>query len=272
MSVRTAIRSPARQPATGSGRSIRVLVAEGQALVRAGYRALLESEKRIAVVGEATSAGEAITVAGDTRPEVLVLDLALPGLDDLETTVGTVSHLASAGVAVMVTAPSESDAVVLGALRAGAVGVVAKDAEPAELILAIYALARGDALIPADSVRRLLCELPRQWPRRTPLAGQLENLTDRERAVVALVSRGLSNGEIAETLAISPATAKTHVSRAMAKLGARHRTQLVVLAYETGLVQPMPRRQSPEQQAGRDGRDVLAEQRQPVRITTFEDV
>jgi DNA-binding NarL/FixJ family response regulator len=228
--------NPGGQHVVGTGRLIQVLVAEARALLRAGYRALLESQDRIAVVGEAATAREATALAAEMRPDVLLLDLALPGLDDLETIARTVSHPAFARVAVLAMATSADDERVFTALRAGAVGVLAEDVESAELIGGIYALARGEALIPARSVRRLLRALPREWPDHRPFSEQLEELTDRERMVVALVGTGLSNAEIAEKLVISPATAKTHVSHAMAKVGAHHRSQLVVLAYETGLV------------------------------------
>jgi DNA-binding NarL/FixJ family response regulator len=216
--------------------SIRVLIAAGQALVLASYRALLESDERIEVVAEAASGEQALALARDASPDVALLDLELPGLNDLETIATVVSHPAFGHVPVMLIAPNENDERVLSALRAGAVGVLAKDAGPVELIRAVQLLARGDALFPAGVVRRLLAELPSRsvQPRRP--ADQLTELTDREREVVALVATGLSNGEIAAQLVISPATAKTHVSRAMIKLQARNRAQLVVLAYETGLV------------------------------------
>jgi DNA-binding NarL/FixJ family response regulator len=233
------------KPASRGGGSIRVLVAEGRALVRAGYWALLETADPITVVGAVACAGDAIALAAQTRPDVGLLDLALPGLDDTEATARTISHSAFGGVAVLVIAPSESDERVFAALRAGAVGVLGRDAEPAELIRGVYMLARGQALISADSVRRLLAHWPPHSVHGGPAEQPLTDLTDRERDVVALVGRGLSNAEIAKALVISPATAKTHVSRAMIKLGARHRAQLVVLAYENGLVQPHAAAPSP---------------------------
>jgi DNA-binding NarL/FixJ family response regulator len=213
-----------------------VLIAAGHELVRASYRALLESDKRIEVVAEAASAQQALALSTDTAPDVALLDLALPGLDDPQTVAAIVSHPALGAVAVMVIAPHEHDERILTALRAGAIGVLAKDAEPAELIRAVHLLAGGDALFPAGVMRRLLAELPPQSGQHRPLPDRLGELTDREREVVALVGMGLSNGEIAAQLVISPATAKTHVSRAMVKLHARDRAQLVVIAYETGLV------------------------------------
>jgi DNA-binding NarL/FixJ family response regulator len=216
--------------------SIRVLIAAGRALVLASYRALLESDERIEVVAEAASGEQALALARDAIPDVALLDLELPGLNDLETIARVVSHPVFARVPVMLIAPNENDDRVLSALRAGAVGVLAKDAGPAELIRAVQLLARGDALFPAGVVRRLVAELPSQSVQQRRPADQLTELTGREREVVALVATGLSNGEIAAQLVISPATAKTHVSRAMIKLQARNRAQLVVLAYETGLV------------------------------------
>ena len=223
-----------------SAASIDVLVAAAEARVRAGYTALLNSEDRIAVVGEAATAGEAIRLAPQTRPCVLLLDLALPGLEDVERTAATVSHPAFATVAIMVIAPPVDDERVLCALRAGAVGVLAEDAEADQLIRGVRLLAQGEALIRADAVRHLARETLPRWLWQRSSVQQLEGLTARERLVLALVARGMSNVEIADELVISPATAKTHVSRAMAKLGARSRAQLVVLAYETGLARPRP--------------------------------
>jgi DNA-binding NarL/FixJ family response regulator len=226
----------ARSRAARAETSIRVLIAAGQALLRASYGALLERDERIDVVGEAASADQALALAVDTVPDVAVLDVALPGLEDLQRLAAIVSHPAFARVAVMLITPGEEDQRVFTALRAGAVGVLSEDAEPAELIRALQVLADGQALLPARAVRRLLAELPPQSPHRSALPDQLNELTDREREVVALVGLGLSNSEIAAQLVISPATAKTHVSRAMVKLHARDRAKLVVLAYETGLV------------------------------------
>jgi DNA-binding NarL/FixJ family response regulator len=221
-----------------AGRPIRVLLAEGQALVRAGYRALLESSELIEVVGEAATYDEAIACANETSPDVAVLDLGLLGLQDLEATARIISHPAFAKVAVMLMAPRRCDDHVLDAVMAGAVGVLAKDAEPTELIRAVQLVARGQALLPVPVVRHLFSELRAASGQQADPSGQFAELTEREREVLALVARGLSNDEIAEHLVISRATAKTHVSRAMLKLGATHRAQLVVLAYESGLVQP----------------------------------
>jgi DNA-binding NarL/FixJ family response regulator len=242
-------RVPLDDPA-GSSRarvetSTRVLIAAGEALVRASYRALLDSDELIEVVATAASGEQALALVTDSRPDVALLDLAAAGLDQLETIVAIVTHPAFADVAVMLIAASEHDERVAGALQAGAAGLLSKDTEPAELIRAVQLLARGHAVFPAEVVRHLLAELPPQSGREKQLPGRLNELTDREREVVALVAKGLSNAEIAAQLVISPATAKTHVSRAMVKLRARDRAQLVVLAYETGLVLAEPSSPAP---------------------------
>jgi DNA-binding NarL/FixJ family response regulator len=236
---------PGHSAPAAAGRAIRVLIVTGETLARAGYRVLLESDGRIEVVAEAVSGDQAIALAEQTRPDVVLLDLELPGLDQLDETRRIVSHEAFAAAAVMVIAPSESDETVLSALRAGAVGVLAKDATPAELRRAVQALAGGEAMLPAIAARRLISELSPQRLNRRSLAEQLAALTEREREVAALVSMGLTNGEIAERLVISPATAKTHVSRVRTKLRARHRAELVAFAYDTGLVPPAPAGPSP---------------------------
>jgi DNA-binding NarL/FixJ family response regulator len=226
----------ARRRAQGGETSIYTLIAAGHELVRASYRAVLESDDLIEVTAEAANSQQALTLACDKSPDVALLDLALPGIDDPDATAVIVSQLAFARVAVMLIVPDENDDRVVSALRAGAVGVLARDAETNELIRAVKLLARGDALLPAGLVRRLLAELPPPSGQHEPLPEELDELTDREREVLALVGTGLNNGEIAARLVISPATAKTHVSRVMVKLRARDRAQLVVLAYETGLV------------------------------------
>ena len=215
---------------------IRVLIATSHALAGAGYRALLESDERIEVVAEAVTRQEAIRLAGESEPHVAMLDLSLAGPDDPEAIAAMVSNPAFAGVAVMLIALPDSDARVLSALRAGAIGVLANDAEPAELIGAVELLARGKALLPVGAMRRLLQELAPHSRLDARVAERFSELTDREREIVALAAMGLSNAEIAERLVISTATAKTHVSRAMIKLHARHRAQLVAIAYETGFV------------------------------------
>ena len=212
-----------------------MLIAAGSALVRASYRAMVEHHERMEVVGEAADGPGALALASATALDIALLDLQLPGLDDVQTTAAIVSHSAFAGVAVMLITLRESDERVVSAIRAGAIGVLSTQAQPADLVHALELLASGQALLPADAVRRLLAELSPQH-RSGPPPLELDELTPRERDVLRLVALGLSNSEIAERLVISPATAKTHVSRAMVKLHARHRAQLVVLAYETGLV------------------------------------
>jgi DNA-binding NarL/FixJ family response regulator len=212
-----------------------VLIADGHAVVRAGFRALLEDDQRITVVGEAATGEEAVTLTHRIRPDVVVIDAGLPGLDSVEATGRMFSQ---SGVAVMLLVASDGDKRVLAALRAGASGLLLKDTEPAELVRAVEALARGDALLAPSLTRRLIAELASRPEPECPSPELLDELTAREREVVALVGHGLGNDEIAERLVVSPATAKTHVSRAMVKLHAHDRAKLVVFAYEAGLVVP----------------------------------
>ena len=214
-------------------RAIRVLVADGQALVRAGVRLVLEADERITVVGEAATGEETVTLVEQIRPDVVMIDTRLPGLDSVETTRRTVSEW---GVAVMLLTAGESDERIFAALRAGASGLLPKDTQPTQLVEAIAALAQGEALLSPGLTRRLIDEFAARAEPASPDSELLDELTAREREVVSLVALGLSNGEIAEKLVVSPATAKTHVSRAMVKLRARDRAKLVVFAYEVGLV------------------------------------
>ena len=225
---------PAAAPA------VRVLIADGQALVRAGFRALLESGGRIGVVGEASTGEDAVAQASRLRPDVVLLDATLPGLNSVEA---TGRMLADPGIAVMLLIATEEDERVFAALRAGARGLLLKDTEPAELVRAIELLARGDALLSPSLTRRLIAELASVPDPQLPSSELLDELTPREREVVALVALGLSKADIAERLVISPATAKTHVSRAMLKLGAHDRAQLVAFAFHAGLA--VPRTQAP---------------------------
>jgi DNA-binding NarL/FixJ family response regulator len=212
-----------------------VLIADGQALVRAGFRLLLEANRHITVVGEAATGEDAIALARRTRPDVVMIDARLPGLDSVQTT----SRISAAsGPAVMLLIASTGDERTFAALRAGASGVLLKDTEPAELVRAVGVLARGEALLSPSLTRHVIAELASRPQAADPSPELLEELTDREREIVAHVALGLSNGEIAEELVISPATVKTHVSRAMLKLNASHRAKLVVLAYKAGLVAP----------------------------------
>jgi DNA-binding NarL/FixJ family response regulator len=216
---------------------IRVLLADDQALVRAGFRALLEAEPDIEVVGEARDGEEAVRLAADLVPDVVLMDIRMPGPDGLEATRRIVSDERLASVRIIILTTFDLDEYVFEALRLGASGFLVKDTEPLDLLRGVQAVARGDALLSPSITRRLIAELVARDQRPAP-ARSLEALTDREREVVGLVAAGLSNSEIAERLVVSPATAKTHVSRAMVKLGARDRAQLVVFAYESGLVQP----------------------------------
>jgi DNA-binding NarL/FixJ family response regulator len=213
----------------------RVLIADGQALVRAAFRVLLEGDGHISVVGEAATGEEAVVLAERARPDVAMIDAALPGLDCVEV---IRRILAKAGVPVMLLTASDSDERIFAALRAGASGLLLKDAGPAELVRAVEALARGEAPLTASITRRLIAALAARPEPSAPSPELLHELTAREREVVALVAHGLSNDEIAERLVVTPTTAKTHVSRAMVKLRARDRAQVVVFAYEVGLVAP----------------------------------
>jgi len=214
---------------------IRVLVA-AQALPRAAFRLLFDGAQGIAVTGEAASGEEVVALARHIRPDVILLDMSLPGLSALDVTRQIVTDPSLQEVQVMILTSSADDEHVFGALRAGASGFLVKDIEPSELMRAVRVLARGDALIAPSVTRRVIAELITQPQRERPTPAPLEELTTREREVMALVAEGLTNGEIAEHLVVSPATARTHVSRAMVKLNARNRAQLVVLAYKTGLV------------------------------------
>jgi DNA-binding NarL/FixJ family response regulator len=216
--------------------TISVLLADDQPLIRAALRVLVDHEEGLAVVAEAADGEEAVALARETRPDVVVMDIGMPGLDGIEATRRIVADTRLDGVKVLILTTSESDERIIEALSSGASGFLVKDADPAELLRAVRVVAQGEALLSPSVTRRLIAELaalPRA--RRCP-PGELEELTRREREVMGLVATGLSNAEIAEVLVVSPATAKTHVSRAMLKLQAHDRAQLVVLAYQTGLV------------------------------------
>jgi DNA-binding NarL/FixJ family response regulator len=216
---------------------IRVLLADDQALVRAGFRSLIDAQDDIEVVGEAADGEEAVRLAAELKPDVVLMDVRMPGMDGLVATRTIAGDLVLADVRVVILTTFGDDEYVFEAIRSGASGFLVKDTEPVELLQAIRVVAGGDALLSPAVTRRLIEEFAAH-SRDARTSGQLEQLTEREREVVGLVAEGLSNAEIAQRLFVSPATAKTHVSRAMGKLGARDRAQLVVIAYESGLVRP----------------------------------
>ncbi|GIT79078.1 DNA-binding response regulator [Leifsonia sp. LS1] len=216
---------------------IRVLLADDQHLVRAGFRALLEAEDGIEVVGEAPTGRETVAAVRRTHPDVVLMDIRMPDGDGLWATAEIVADPALAGTRVVVVTTFELDEYVAQAILAGASGFLVKDTEPVELLRAIRVVAEGDALLSPGATRRLIARVA-DGLGPAPDLERLSALTDREREVLALVGHGLTNTEIAERLYLSPLTAKTHVSRIIAKLGARDRVHLVVLAYETGLVRP----------------------------------
>lgn len=225
----------------GGSTPVRVLVAEGEGLVRAGLRALLERHEDISVAAEAGTGEEAVAVALRARPDVVLIDVALPGLDGVEATRRILDDMAPGDTRVLMLMSSASDDAVFGALHAGATGLLLKDVAGDALVDAVRGVARGDAPLAPSLARRLVADFVTRPERLRSSPEALEELTAREREVVALVACGLSNDEIAERLVVTRATAKTHVSRALYKLHARDRAQLVVLAYETGLVRPGPR-------------------------------
>jgi DNA-binding NarL/FixJ family response regulator len=216
----------------------RVLIADDQALVRAGFRLLLESDESIDVVGEAVNGADAVALARSSRPDVVLMDIRMPVMDGLDATRQIAASPDLSTVRVLILTTFEHDEYVFEALRCGASGFLVKDTDPIELLRAVHVVAAGDALL-SPGVTKTLIEA---FARRAHHVGldndRLAVLTEREREVMALVAAGLNNDEIGQALFVSPATAKTHVGRAMSKLHARDRAQLVVFAYESGLVAP----------------------------------
>ncbi len=216
---------------------ITVAIADDQQLIRAGFRSLLSAEPDLEVVGEAATGADAVALVTRTVPDVVLMDIRMPDGDGLWATERIIADPRLAGTHVVILTTFELDDYVSRAIRAGASGFLVKDTEPVELIRAIRVVASGDALLSPSVTRRLLERVAADL-REAPDASPLEVLTDREREVLALVGQGRTNAEVAHALFLSPLTAKTHVSRIMSKLGARDRVQLVVVAYETGLVRP----------------------------------
>jgi DNA-binding NarL/FixJ family response regulator len=216
---------------------IRVALVDDQALLRAGFRALVDAEDDMSVVGEASGGTEAVELVRLHRPDVVLMDIRMPGGDGLDATRRIISDSSLEGVRVVILTTFDLDEYVFEAVRIGASGFLVKDTEPAELLAGIRAVAAGDALLSPGVTRRLIAEFADR-SRATADPAALDALTEREREVVGLVGEGLNNEEIGGRLFMSPATAKTHVSRAMIKLHARDRAQLVVIAYESGLVRP----------------------------------
>ncbi|MET9722848.1 response regulator transcription factor [Streptomyces zaomyceticus] len=217
---------------------IRVVLADDQTLVRAGFRSILSDEADIEVVGEAGDGEQAIGLARELRPDVVLMDIRMPVLDGLEATRSITADERLEGVRVVILTTFDADDHVYGALRSGASGFLVKDTEPMELLHAVRVVARGDALIAPAVTRRLIAEFAGRADRQPDPSPRLNALTEREREVLGLVGAGLSNDEIAGRLVLSPATAKTHVSRIMTKLAVRDRAQLVILAYESGMITP----------------------------------
>ncbi len=219
---------------------IKVLLADDEGLVRSGFKVLLDLEDDITVVGEATTGAEAVERARATRPDVILMDIRMPQLDGIEATREIAKTTGLQQVRILILTTYDTDAYVFEALQAGASGFLLKDAGPAELLHAVRVVAAGDALLAPRITRRLIAQFTAERIATQAAEYRLAVLTPREREVLALVGEGLSNDEIGAELYLSPATARTHVSHAMAKLGARDRAQLVVIAYQTGLVIPQP--------------------------------
>jgi DNA-binding NarL/FixJ family response regulator len=216
---------------------ISILLADDQTLIRAGFRALLNAEPDMEVVAECGTGRDAVRLAARERPDVVLMDIRMPETDGLEATRKIMADQNLTGTRVIILTTFELDEYIAEAVRAGAAGFLVKDTEPEELLRAVRVVHDGDALLSPSVTRRIMAQLALQ-SRATAAPVSLENITEREREVLRLVGEGLNNAEIAERLVITPLTAKTHVSRIMTKLLVRDRAQLVVLAYESGLVRP----------------------------------
>jgi DNA-binding NarL/FixJ family response regulator len=225
-------------PADAAAEPIRVLIADDEALVRAGFRVLIETEPGMTVVGDVADGAAAVELARTTRPDVVLMDIRMPGVDGLRATREIAADPDLEGVHVLVLTTFDHDEYVIEALGAGAAGFLIKNTEPHRLLHGIRVVAAGDALLSPGLTRRLIARLGARTPVPQLDTEALAQLTTREREIVGLAAHGMSNTDIADTLGISHATAKTHVSRAMAKLGARDRAQLVALAYRHRLVEP----------------------------------
>ncbi|TDB75734.1 response regulator transcription factor [Micromonospora sp. KC723] len=217
---------------------IRVLIADDQALLRGSFRVLVDSVPGLTAVAEAGTGAEAVTLARQHLPDVVLMDVRMPEMDGIEATRQICADHRTASTRVLILTTFDLDEYVYGALRAGASGFLLKDTPPADLLTAISVVAGGDGLLAPTVTRRLIAEFARRPAPDRPLARQLAGVTDREREVLTLVAYGLSNTEIAERLVLSMATVKTHVGRLLTKLHARDRAQLVIIAYETGLISP----------------------------------
>jgi DNA-binding NarL/FixJ family response regulator len=216
--------------------TITVVVADDQALVRAGFRVLVNSASDLEVVGVASDGIEAVEVVEATRPDVVLMDVRMPKMDGLEATRQIVKSQGAAGSRVLMVTTFDLDEYIFDALRFGASGFVLKDTPPDEVLAAIRVIAQGDSLLAPSVTRRLIAEFASRPADQPPESGRLDSLTEREREVLTAIGKGYSNAEIAEELSMSLGTAKTHVSRILAKLEARDRTQLVVIAFQSGLV------------------------------------
>ena len=224
--------------ATPTTEPLRVLIAEGQGLVRAGLRLLLDNQPDLRVTAEAATSEEAVAAARETDPDVVLMDLDLPGRGGVDATRRILAGAPEGERRIVMLMTSQSDDSVFGALRAGATGLLLKDTQPTELLAAVRAVAEGDALLAPAVARRVVADFLTRPERLACMPEELDELTAREREVLRLLARGLTNAEIAEALVVEPSTVKSHVARVLAKLGLRDRVQAVVFAYEIGLIQP----------------------------------